>query len=156
MDGVTTGSRDIGLLFGAWNENRMVEWGSQTGTVDRTPATGTGEANGAFIAAAVTRIDATNLGSAIDQADAVEITRYALRWFAAVRYRYGDDLALTGWRYTDRSVILSTVDAGKLLNGEAVTIAQPTFEDPAYLQGTYPAEIGTEILGTFTIQAIGS
>ena len=149
--GLTTGPRDIGLLFGAWNEYRMENWGSHSGS----GASGE-ELNGAFIAAAITRIDATNLGSAVDQADAVEITRYALRWFAAVRYRYGADFATTGWSYAERSVILSAADGGKLLAGETVTLSQPTVGDPGYLQGTYPTPSLTNINGTLTIQAIGS
>lgn len=149
--GLTTGPRDIGLLFGAWNEYRMENWGALSGSLSDGA-----ELTGAFIAAAVTRIDATNLGSAVDQADAVEITRYALRWFAAVRYRFGDDLALTGWFVEERSVILSTADGAKLLAGEMVTLSMPTVNDPPYLQGTYPTPSLNYINGTFTVQAIGS
>lgn len=149
--GLTTGIRDIGLLFGAWNEYRMENWGTHSGSL----ASGE-ELNSAFIAAAITRIDATNLGSAVDQADAVEITRYALRWFAAIRYRYGADFALTGWNYAERSVILSAADGAKLLAGEAVTLSQPGVGDPGYLQGTYPTPSLTNINGTLTIQAVGS
>jgi hypothetical protein len=149
--GVTTGQRDIGLLFGAWNEYRMESWASASGAIVDGR-----ELTGVFIAAAITRIDATNLGSAIDQEDAIEITRFALRWFAATRFRYGNDFALPGWDYIERSVILSAADGGKLLAGETVTLSQPTVGDPSYLQGTYPTPSLTNINGTLTIQAIGS
>jgi len=149
--GPTTGPRDIGLLFGAWNEYRMVNWGPLSGSLS-----GGGELTGAFIAAAVTRIDATNLGSAVDKAAAVEITRYALRWFASVRYRFGDDLALTSWFIAEGSVTLSPADGDRLLAGETVTLSMPTVNDPPYLQGTYPTPSLNYINGTLTVQAIGS
>lgn len=149
--GLTTGQRDIGLLFGAWNEYRMQNWGPLSGTLPDGK-----ELTGAFLAAAVTRIDATNLGSAVDPAAAVEITRYALRWFAAVRYRFGDDLALTSWFVAEGSVILSPADGDRLLAGETVTLSMPTVNDPPYLQGTYPTPSLNYINGTLTIQAIGS
>jgi hypothetical protein len=151
QNGITTGLRDIGLLFGAWNEYRMESWASQSGAMP-----GNRELTGVFIAAAITRIDATNLGSAIDHEDAVEITRFALRWFAATRFQYGDDFALSGWDYIQQSVILSAADGGRLLAGETVTLSQPTASDLGYLQGTYPTRSLIDINGTLTIQAVGS
>jgi len=151
QDGLTTGPRDIGLLFGAWNEYRMVNWALLSGSLSNGR-----ELTGVFIAAAVTRIDATNLGSAVDKAAAVEITRYVLRWFAAIRYRFGDDLALTSWFEAEDSVTLSPADGDRLLAGETVTLSMPTVNDPPYLQGTYPTPSLKYINGTLTVQAIGS
>jgi hypothetical protein len=146
---LTTGLRDIGLLFGGWNEYRMESWAPQSGaTLDGR------EINAVFIAAAITRLDATNLGSAVDQSDAVEITRYALRWFAAYRYRYSASSGWDNaerWEHREESVILSAADGGRLLAGEIVTLS-----GEAYLEGTYPTPYLTGLGGTLTIQAVGS
>lgn len=146
----STGSRDIGLgQFGAWNEYRPTGW-LPAGPATYTASTGEtmpGTIEGIFIGFNLSRVDATNLGGITAQADAVEVTRYVVRWLVASKTRQTDaSLSYATW---EGSAILSEADGLALLAGNEITIPGD------YLQGTYPTPTPTNRLGTITLQAVG-
>jgi hypothetical protein len=147
--GWTTGNVNLGLRLGAWNELRPTAgdgWIASSGTWEGPPTIGTVSITDAFLAVNLQRVDATNLGGISSREDAVEVTRYVLRWFAAIRWTGTYPIAGTGWSQRSLAVVLTPADAANLLAGNAVTISGP------YSQGTYPTPADADIFGTLTIQ----
>jgi hypothetical protein len=150
-----TGPRDIGLgSFGAWNEYRPPAW-LPAGAATNTSSTGEampGTIEGIFLAVNVSRVDATNLGGITDKADAVQVTRYVVRWFVAAKtlvtspFTGEPTLSYSQWVGV---AMLSEADGLALLAGNQITIPGD------YMQGTYPTPTPTNRLGTFTLQAVG-
>ena len=150
-----TGPRDIGLSsFGAWNEYRPPAW-LPAGAATNTSSTGEampGTIEGVFLAVSVSRVDATNLGGISDKADAVQVTRYVVRWFVAAKTLVTSPstgeptLSYSTWVGV---AMLSEADGLALLAGNQITIPGD------YMQGTYPTPTATNRLGTFTLQAVG-
>jgi hypothetical protein len=150
-----TGPRDIGLgSFGAWNEYRPPAW-LPAGAATNTSSSGEampGTIEGVFIALSLSRIDATNLGGIAAKADAVQVTRFVVRWFVASKTRVtspfdgSQSLEYVPWV---GSAMLSEADALALLARNQITIPGD------YMQGTYPTPTPTNRLGTLTLQAVG-
>jgi hypothetical protein len=150
-----TGPRDIGLSsFGAWNEYRPPAW-LPAGAATNTSSTGEampGTIEGVFLAVSLSRVDATNLGGIADKADAVQVTRYVVRWFVAAKTLVTSPstgqptLSYSTWVGV---AMLSEADGLALLAGNQITIPGD------YMQGTYPTPTATNRLGTFTLQAVG-
>jgi hypothetical protein len=149
-----TGPRDLPLTYNAWNEYRPPGW-LPAGAATHTASTGEampGTIEGIFIAVNVSRVDATNLGGITAQADAVEVTRYVVRWFVASKTLVTSPstgeptLSYSQWAGV---AILSEADGLALLAGNQITIPGD------YMQGTYPTQTATNRLGTFTLQAVG-
>jgi hypothetical protein len=150
-----TGLRDIGLgSFGAWNEYRPTAW-LPAGAATNTSSSGEampGTIEGVFLAVSLSRVDATNLGGIATKADAVQVTRYLVRWFVASKTRVtspfdgSQSLEYVPWV---GSAMLSEADGLALLAGNQITIPGD------YMQGTYPTQTRTNRLGTFTLQAVG-
>lgn len=142
--GWTTGNRNLSNVYRAWNEYHPpgAGWQDASGTFGGETITG------AFLAVAIQRVDATNLGGITDQADAVQVSRIVLRWFAAMRTTstaFG--VTTNGYQFSTRSAVLSADDGASLLAGNAITVAD------AYTQGTYPATTNPNLYGTLTLQA---
>jgi hypothetical protein len=154
--GWNTGNRDLVLNLGAYNEYRTDSWQSHSGTFD--PGGYYGFAQDvvqAFLAVNLLRVDLTNLGSAESIGDAVEITRYVVKWFAAARttsainYFQGS----RDW-IAEEEVVLPAAEGEALLAGNPVTITG-YYPGTPYMQGTYPVQFPVEIYGSLTIQAVG-
>ena len=149
-----TGPRDLPLTYNAWNEYRPEGW-LVAGAATNTASTGEampGTIEGVFIAVNVSRVDATNLGGIIAQADAVEVTRYVVRWLVASKTLVTnpfDGSQSLSYGTSEGSAILSEADGLALLAGNQITIPGD------YLQGTYPTPTRTNRLGTLTLQAVG-
>lgn len=151
----STGPRDIALgSFGAWNEYRPSAW-LPAGAATNTSSSGAampGTIEGVFLAVSVSRVDATNLGGIAVKADAVQVTRYVVRWFVASKTRVTSPFdGSQSFEYVPwvGSAILSEADGLALLAGNQITIPGD------YVQGTYPTPTPTNRLGTFTLQAVG-
>jgi len=149
-----TGPRDLPLTYGGWNEYRPAGW-LPAGAASNTSSTGEtmpGTIEGVFIAVNVSRVDATNLGGITAQADAVEVTRYVVRWLVASKTRVTnpfDGSQSLSYGTFEGEAILSEADGLALLAGNQITIPGD------YMQGTYPTPTRTNRLGTFTLQAVG-
>ena len=149
-----TGSRDLPLTYGAWNEYRPAGW-LAAGAASNTSSTGAavpGTIDGVFLAVNLSRVDATNLGSITAVADAVEVTRYVVRWFVAAKTLVTspfDATISTAYSTWEGSAILSEADGLSLLAGNPITLSG------TYTQGTYPTPTTVSIPGTLTLQAVG-
>jgi len=139
---------DLGLRFGAWNEYRPLGWYPRFTQTD-----GGGTIIGSFLSVAIVRVDATNLGSVSNQADAVEITRLRLVWVAALKTRtpdlFGGPDIISSFAVPVRSVYLSESDHFDLTHGAEITLSDN------YTQGTYPDPVTTNLYGTLKLQAVG-
>jgi len=149
-----TGSRDLALTYGAWNEYRPAGWlaADAASNTSSTGAAMPGTIEGVFLAVNLSRVDATNLGSITAVADAVEVTRYVVRWFVAAKTLVTnsfDATISTAYSTWEGSAILSEADGLALLAGNQITIPGD------YMQGTYPTPTATNRLGTLTLQAVG-
>lgn len=145
-DGWSTGSMDVTTVLGAWNEYRPESW------VPRSVSHEGGTITGAFIAISIQRADATNLGSATSESECVEITRFRLSWFVAIRSTAPSPFTgadVTTYTTREGAVILSPEDAASLFAGNQIVINNP------YQQGTYPTPTSVSVSPTLTIQAIG-
>lgn len=145
-DGWSTGSMDVTTVLGAWNEYRPESW------VPRSVSHGGGTITGAFIAISIQRADATNLGSATSESECVEITRFRLSWFVAIRSTAPSPFTgadVTTHTTREGAVVLSPEDAASLFAGNQIVINNP------YQQGTYPTPTPKSVDPTLTIQAIG-
>jgi hypothetical protein len=142
----STGSRDLPLFYGAWNEYRPAGW-LQAGAATNTAGT----VEGVFLGVNLSRVDATNLGGITAQADAVEVTRFVARWLVSIKTRVTDPFGTVSTQYApvEGAAILSEADGLSLLSGNQITLAG------TYTQGTYPAASTVSIPGTFTLQAVG-
>lgn len=151
-DGWTTDTMPMGTLLGALNEYRPAGWTARPQTW--TPP-GAGEpgrsTQGVYLAVAIQRTSATNLGSIAAQADAVEVRRIVVRWLALCRATYNVAGGGTDTEYRRRAgaVVLSADDAFALLAGQSVAIAD------GYVQGLYPTPAAASIPGTLTVRAVG-
>lgn len=148
--GWSTGTLTIPLTLGAWNEYRTTGWVAKGGTFT-PPGEATRTLEAVFLALSLDRVDATNLGGITDQADAVEVTRFVLRWGAACRatYELGAGLGTTTeWRTAQGSVVLTPADYNTLSNDLGQLSLSGT-----YTQGTYPTASTADIGGTLTLQA---
>ena len=142
----STGSRDLPLSYGAWNEYRPAGWlpaGAATTTA--------GTIEGVFLGVNLSRVDATNLGSITAVADAVEVTRFVARWIVAFKTRVTNPFGVVSTQYgvTDGAAILSDDDRINLIAGNPITLSG------TYTQGTYPTPTTVSIPGTLTLQAVG-
>ena len=154
--GWTTGNRDLVLNLGAYNEYRTDTWQSHSGNFDPGGFYGgSQDLVQAFIAVNILRVDLTNLGAAESISDAVEITRYVVRWFAAAKaVRPNSYSGGTLLWIAENEVVLPASEGEALLAGNPVTITG-YYPGPLYLQGTYPVQFPVSVYGSFTIQAIG-
>jgi len=130
-----TGTLELTAEMGGWNEWRPTTW----------------SAAGTFLWVAIERVDATNLGGIANQADAVEVTRFVVRWAAIAKpdpptNAFG--LAIP-WNTSTGAVILSEADGLALLAGDEVTLSG------SYLDGSYPTRQTVAIGGTLRLQAAG-
>ena len=142
----STGSRDLPLSYGAWNEYRPAGW-LPAGAAYNTAGT----IEGVFLGVNLSRVDATNLGGITAQADAVEVTRFVARWLVSIKTRVTDPFGTVSTQYApvEGAAILSAADGINLLAGNPITLSG------SYTQGTYPTPTTINIPGTLTLQAVG-
>jgi hypothetical protein len=157
-----TGPRDIGLgSFGAWNEYRPPGW-LPAGAATNTSSSGEampGTIEGVFLGINLSRVDATNLGGITSQADAVEVTRYVVRWLVASKTRVTnlfDGSQSLSYGTSEGAAILPEADGLALLAGDQITLDGAAFSFAGlYPQGTYPTPTLIDIGGILTLQAVG-
>lgn len=151
LSGWATGEHDLGQPLGGWCEWRDATWGTAP-AYQWTDLAGTVRSvTGSALWVGARRVDATNLGTAATQADAVEITRWIFDWAAVVRLSVTPQFgaASTDYRGASGTVVLSEADAAALAAGDPVTIAG------SYLQGDYPTRTTAAVGGTLTLRAVG-
>jgi len=149
-DGWQATALDLPLLFGAWNEYRPAGWTAAGGTF--TPPDGgffERTTSAVFIAAALARVSATNIGGIDAQADAVQVVRGVLRVYLACRCTYVLDGTQTEYRYRQFEIVLTQADAAALSSGAEITLTGDAS------QGTYPTPSTVYIPGTLTLRAVG-
>jgi len=156
-----TGPRDLPLTYGAWNEYRPPAW-LPAGAATETASNGStlpGTIEGVFVGINLSRVDATNLGGITAQADAVEVTRYVVRWLVASKTRvtnFFDGSQSLSYGTNEGAAILPEAHGLALLAGNQITLSDTVISFAgSYPQGTYPTPTTINIGGTLTLQAVG-